>query len=243
MKYCTLVFILIAAAGIVSCKKTGSITTNVLFYNATWSVPGITAAWNGSPIITTPVAQGQSSGTPDKPYLQEPAGTNLLTLKVGADTLVNKNIYTTAGQGTSFLFFDTSATVGTAVGILQLTDNLTPTDTAEINYRFIDLSPDTTAAADVWLVNGATDSIRLDTAAVFIGINTIAANLQAFTAIKYHGEAYTIKIKKTGTEELLATIAGYVFAERNAYSIIFSGLSAGSGSTGFTLSVLHHPTQ
>jgi hypothetical protein len=240
MKYCMLV-ILIAVVAVVSCKKTNSSNASVLFYNATWSLPGITAAWNGNNIITTPIAQGQSSGTANNPYLQVPAGTNLLTLKTGTDTLVNKNIYSTAFSGTSFLFYDTSNVPGSAVGILQLTDDLTLTDTAEIKYRIIDLSPDTTATADVWLVNGVTDSIRLDSAAVFIGKNPLASSLQAFQLpIKYHGEAYTIKIKKTGTEQLYASIANYIFAVRNAYSIIFSGLSTGTGSTGFTLSVLHH---
>jgi hypothetical protein len=242
MKYCLLV-ILITAAGIVSCKKSNSSNTNVLFYNATWSLPAITAAWNGNAIITTPIMQGQSSGTADKPYLQEPAGTNLITLKAGSNILVNKNIYTTAAAGTSFLFYDTSVSASPAIGILQLTDDLTPTDTAEIKYRFLDLSPDTTASADIWLVNGVTDSIRLDTAAVFIGQNAIASAVQLFTTMKYHGEAYTIKIKKTGTEQLYASLPNYVFAVRGTYSIIFSGLSGGSGSAGFILSVLHHATQ
>lgn len=243
MKYYLLALILFAGAVVCSCKKTNGSFTNVLFYNGTWSVPGITAAWDGSAIITAPVTPGQSSGTADKPYLQEPAGTHLLTLKVGVDTFINKNIYTTTGAGTSFIFYDTSAAAGGAVGVLQLTDDLARTDTAEINYRFIDLSPDTTAAADVWLVNGVTDSIRLDTAASFIGINAAPSVLQTFTTMKYHGEAYTIKVKKTGTEQVFASVPNYVFAVRNAYSIIFSGLSAGTGNTGFVLSVLHHPTQ
>jgi hypothetical protein len=242
MKYFVLI-ILVAACMIVSCSKTNSTTANVLFYNGSLSLPALTAAWNGNSITATPILQGQSSGTADKPYLREAAGTNLLTLKAGTDTLINKNIYTTAASGTSFLFFDTSAAAGSTVGILQLTDVLTPPDTAEINYRFIDLSPDTTAAADVWLVNGVTDSVRLDSAATFIGTAPDIASLQTFTAIKYHREAYTIKIKKTATEQLYASIPAYVFVLRGTYSIIFSGLATGSGNSAFKLSVLYHYTQ
>jgi hypothetical protein len=241
MKYWTL-SILIATCVFVSCKKTNSYNTNVLFYNGTWSIPAITAAWNGNNITTTAIARGQSSNTLLSPYLQVPAGTNLLTLKAGNNTLINKNIYSAAATGTSYIFFDTSAAVS-AVGILQLTDALTLPDTASINYRFIHLSPDTSAAADVWLVNGATDSIRLDTAATFTGIAPDVASIQTFTNVKYHGEVYTIKIKKTGTETILASADNFTFAPRGIYSIIFSGLSTGSGSTGFILSVLHHLTQ
>ncbi|GAC1603380.1 MAG: hypothetical protein NVS3B8_14490 [Chitinophagaceae bacterium] len=235
--------ILMAAGMIVSCKKTNSYYSNVLVYNASWSLPAISAAWNGRSIVTTAIVQGQSSGTANKPYLLVPAGTNLVTLKAGNDTLINKNIYTTTAGGHSFLFFDTSAATGSTVRILQLTDDLTPPDTAHIKYRVIDLSPDTGATADVWLVNGVTDSIRLGTAMTFIGKDAQATSVPAFAAIKYHGEAYTIKIKKTGTEQLYASIVSYIFTVKGVYSIIFSGLSTGSGSTAFKLSVLHHNRQ
>ena len=242
MKYCLLV-IAVAVVVFVSCKKTNSSNTSVLFYNGTWSLPSITAAWNGSSITTTAIAQGQTSGTAEKPYLQEPAGTNLLTLQAGTNTLVNKNIYSTYALGSSFLFYDTTIAAGGTVQILQLTDVLTQPDTAQINYRFIDLSPDASATADVWLVNGATDSLRLDSAAVFIGKGALASSVQAFTTIKYHGQAYTVKIKKTGTEQVYASISNFTFTVKGVYSIIFSGLPGGSGSTGFKLSVLHHATQ
>jgi Domain of unknown function (DUF4397) len=241
MKY-GLLIILIAAGVFCSCKKTNSSNANVLFYNATWSAPAITAAWNGDNIITTALAQGQSSGTNNKPYLQVPAGTNLVTLKAGNDTLANKNIYADASAGNSIFFFDTSAVAGSTVRILQVTDNLTPPDTAQINYRFINFSPDTSATADVWLMNGATDSIELKAAAAFIGKDAVATSVPAFTAVKYHQQTYTIKIKKAGTEILLASIAGYIFTARGVYSIIFSGLSTGTGSTGFKLFVLYHQT-
>ncbi len=242
MKY-NLLLIAFAAVVFVCCKKTNSSNTNVLFYNGTWSLPAITAAWNNNSIITTAIAQGQSSGTADKPYLQEPAGTNLLTLQAGTNTLVNKNIYSTYASGSSFLFYDTTVATGGTVRILQLTDDFTPPDTAEINYRFIDLAPDTGLTADVWLVNGVTDSLRLDSAAVFIGPSALASSVQAFTTIKYHGQSYTIKIKKTGTEDLYASVSNVSFTVKSIYSIIFSGLLNGAGNTGLKISVLHHATQ
>ena len=242
MRYIFLM-VFMAAIVFVSCSKTNSTNANVLFYNGSWSVAPISAAWNGNNIVTTPIAQGLSSGTADKPYLQVPAGTNLVTLRAGTDTLVNKNIYTAAATGNSFLFFDTSTTGTSKLSILQLVDDLSIPDTAQIKYRFIDLSPDTAATADVWLVHGVTDSLRLDTAAVFIGKDAAASSIQTFTAIKYHGEAYTVKIKKTGQETIFASLPSYVFTVKGTYSIIFSGLSTGTGSTGFKLSVLHHFTQ
>ncbi len=242
MKYGPLM-IWIAIAWLVACNKTNSYNAHVLLYNASWSAPAIGAAWNGNTITTGALAQGQSSGTSFSPYLQVPAGTNLVTLKSGTAVLVDKNIYTTATNGSSFLFFDTSAAVA-SLAVLQLTDDLTLPDTAMLKYRVINASPDTAATADVWLVNGTTDSLRLDSALTFIGATATAAAVESFaTPIKYHGEGYTIKFKKTGQEIILASVPDYFFAVRGIYSIVFSGLSTGTGSNGLKLSVLHHFTQ
>jgi hypothetical protein len=241
MKY-VLLIILIAACVFVSCKKTNSTNTSVMFYNATWSLPAITAAWNGSEIIATAIAQGQSSGTAASPYIQVPAGTNLITLKAGTNTLLDKNIYASAAAGSSFVFFDTS-TIAAPVRVLQLKDDLSLPDTAQLKYRILTLVPDAGVKVDIWLVNGATDSIRLDTAGSFIGTTAVASSVESFTAIKYHGENYKVKVKKTGTEQLYVPAIDYSFAIKGIYSIIFSGLPTGAGSTAFKLSVLRHPAQ
>ncbi|MEO5682132.1 MAG: DUF4397 domain-containing protein [Chitinophagaceae bacterium] len=239
MRY-VLLMIVMAVVFFTSCNKTNSSNANVLLYNATWSVNSISAAWNGTSIVTAAIAQGMSSGTRAVAYLQVPAGTNLVTLKAGSDTLVDKNIYTLSSAGTSFLFFDTSAVIAARPRILQLTDILTQPDTGQISYRFIHASPDTGTRVDVWLVNGITDSVRLDTAGLFIGKEAAASAVQSFTAISYNVKAYTVKIKKTGTQILYASVANYPFVKRGIYSIIFSGLPAGTGNAGFKLSVLQH---
>jgi len=236
-----ILLMLFITAFIVSCKKTNSSNANVLLYNASWSLPAVSAYWNGNNITATALAQGQSSGTNQAPYLQVPAGTNLVTLKAGSDTLVDKNIYTPAAGGNSFLFFDTSVNKAPA-RVLQLTDDLTPPDTARIKYRFINFSPDASAIADLWLVNGSTDSLEIKSNIAFVGSTATATSLPAFEVpdFKYRGQAYTIKIKQTGTDIVLASIPNYVFAVQGVYSIIFSGLSTGSGNAGLKLSVLHH---
>ena len=240
MKYYLLV-IIITVFVFASCKKTNSSNARVLFYNATWSLPAFTVAWNGGAIVTTGIAPGQSSGTADSPYVQVPAGTNLVTLKAGATTLLDKNIYTASAAGNSFFLYDTGSTRG-ATGILQLNDDLALPDTAQIKYRILDLSPDTAVTVDIWLVNGTADSIRLDTAATFIGKNAAVVSYETFSAMKYHGERYTIKVKKTGTQQLYASIANYSFAIRGIYTIVFSGLLKGTAGTALKLSVLHHRT-
>ena len=235
--------ILIAAVVFVSCKKTNSVNASVLFYNATWSLPAITAAWNGGDIVTTPIAQGQSSGRNDSAYIQVPAGTNLITVKAGTTTLLDKNIYTAAAQGTSFIFFDTTnvTTTTAPARILQLTDDLTLPDTFQLKYRVLNLVPDTSVKVDFWLVNGATDSVRIaDSASAFAGTTVQAASVQTFTTIPYHGGNYTLKAKKTGTEQVYISVANYPFAIDGIYSILFSGLLSGTGGTAFKLSVIHH---
>ena len=195
------IWLLLLTGCIASCKKTDSSSANVLLYNATWSAPAISALWNGNKILPVVIAQGQSSGTTLAPYLQVPAGTNLVTLKAGNDTLVNKNIYTPPAGGNSFLFFDTSVNQAPA-RVLQLTDDLTPPDTARIKYRFINLSPDTVATADLWLVNGSTDSLQIKSSIPFVGSTATASSLPSFEVpdFKYRGQPYTIKTKKAGTD-------------------------------------------
>jgi len=238
MKYFAFV-ILIAVVVFVSCKKTNSTTTSVLFYNGTWSLDAITAAWNGGSIIASPLAQGQSSVKADSAYIQVPAGTNLITVKAGSTTLLDKNIYSMAAAGSSFIFFDTSMATA-PVRIMQLTDDLSLPDTGTFKYRIINLVPDTSVKTDIWLVNGVTDSVRLDSANTFIGSTAEAAAVQNFDTTTYRRAAYTVKFKKTGTEEIYASVAAYPFAAQGIYSIMFSGLLNGTGSTGFKLSVLHH---
>jgi hypothetical protein len=241
MKYVFL--LLLVVTGIfAACKKTSSYNSGVLFYNATWSLPAVTAAWNGAAIVATGLAQGQSSGTADVPYIQVPAGTNLVTIKAGTAALLDKNIYAAAAASSSFIVFDSGTAVAPTV-ILQLTDDLTKPDTALLKYRVIDLVPDAATSIDVWLVNGTTDSIRLDTAGVFIGTAPAASTVQIFATVSYHGGNYTVKVKKTGTEQVYASVAAYPFAVQGIYTIFFSGLPAGTGGAAFKLSVLHHPSQ
>ena len=225
-----------------ACKKTNSFNARVLFYNASWSLPAVTASWNDGTAISAALAQGGSSGTADSPYVALPAGTNLVTIKSGTTELLNKNMYTAAAAGTSFIVFDTSTGAAPA-RILQLSDDLTLPDTAQLKYRLLKLVPDVTLPVDTWLVNGVTDSIRLDSAGVFIGATTTADAAQSFNTVGFQGGNYTVKIKKTGTQQLYASLANYPFAVRGIYSIIFSGSPSGTGAAGLRVVVLRHPPQ
>ena len=144
-----------------------------------------------------------------------------------------------AAAGSSFIIFDTVASAA-PVRFLQLTDDLTIPDTGRIRYRVLDLVPDTTVKVDIWLVNGVTDSVRIDSALTFIGSSAEASAVQGFFALPYYASSYTVKIKKTLTEQLYASVTAYPFAVRGIYSIIFSGLVTGSGASSPKLSVLHH---
>lgn len=239
MRY-LLISMAIAMVLVSGCKKTNNVSASVLFYNASWSLPAIAAAWNGSSVIANPLAPGQASGTADSPYIKVPAGTNLVTVKTANTTFLDKNIYATASSGSSFIFFDTSTQVAPA-RMLQLTDDLALPDTFQIKYRVINLMPDVSVKVDTWLVYGQLDSVRLDTASVFAGSTVRASDVQTFKTQSFHGENYTVKIKKTGTQEVYAAINTYPFAVKGIYTIIFSGLPPAAGTGGFKLSVLRHP--
>jgi hypothetical protein len=241
MKYVLLMTVVVTGI-FVSCKKTNSFNARVLFYNASWSLPAVTAAWNEGVVPGGALAQGSSSGTADAPYVALPAGTNLVTIKSGSTELLNKNIYTAAAAGSSFIVFDTSAATAPA-RILQLSDDLSLPDTAQLKFRILHLVPYAALGVDTWLVNGVTDSIRLDTAGVFIGTTATADAVQTFDTKSFHGGSYTVKIKKTGTQLVYASSASYPFAVKGIYTIIFSGLPAGTGAAALKVSVLRHPPQ
>jgi Domain of unknown function (DUF4397) len=240
MRYVLL--ILIVMVGIASCKKTNSYNTRILFYNASWSVPAVSAAWNETGIVSTALAQGQASGTAAAPYLEVAAGTNLITIKAGSTELLDKNIYAAAAASSSFIVFDTGTAAG-APRILQLTDDLTLPDTGRFKFRLLKLSPDPTVKLDTWLVSGTLDSLKLDSAGIFAGALAEASALQAFTPLIAPAGSYSIKVKKTATNEVVAAVANYPFSNQGIYSFILSGLPSGTGAAGYKLSVLRHPTQ
>jgi Domain of unknown function (DUF4397) len=239
MKYYLFVLLIVAAA-FVACKKTAGTTSKILLLNATYSIPALTAELNGIPVTNTALSQGQVSGTPDIPYQNFPAGTNNIVLKSGTNVLADKNLYTGPANGYSIMVYDTSQSAGNAKNILILTDDLTVPDTAAVRLRFINCIPDT-LLVDVLLVNtNGADSVALISSAAFIGATATASSLQSFNAIKYHGQSYNIKIKKAGSQELLASVNNYLFKEREIYSFVYSGLPTGSGATARKLVVIHH---
>lgn len=221
-----------------ACKKTSSYNAGVLLYNGSWSLPALSAKWSGNAIASGSLAQGAVSGRADSPYVPVPAGTNLVTVIAGTNTLLDKNIYTGTDTYNSFVVFDTSA-VSSSPQVLQLTDDLTKPDTAQLKFRVLHLVPDT-IKIDTWLVNGTSDSLRLDTAGVFIGkdAGAAASSLQTFTAATFHGGNYAVKVKKSGTQQVYAVLPAQTILEQGIYTVIFSGLTNGSGAAALKVSVL-----
>ena len=236
MKY--FVFLFSLAIVLASCKKTSVAPAKLLIYNATYTIDALSASWNGVAITPTPLAEGQVTGSANTPYLLLPAGTNNLVLKSGNTVLVDKNIYTSSVNGYSMIVWDTNAVAGIS-NVIVLPDDLTVPDTAAINIRRIYISP-AADTVDLWLVSSTlADSVRLDSAAVFAGAAAVPSQVQTFGSYKYHnGSSYTVKVKRTGTEQVLASVANYPFMEKGIYSIIYSGL--GTSASGLKLSVLKH---
>ncbi len=242
MKY----FFVVAAIllnGNIACKKTAGSASKILILNATWSIDALSAELNGIAITNTALSQGQVSGTTSAAYQNFPAGTNSIVLKSGNNSIADKNLYTGPDNGYSIIVYDTGQSAVGIINTLILTDDLTKPDTAAIRVRFINAVPDT-LLADIVLVNktGA-DSIALVGNVPFIGAAASAASIQSFTAIKYHGESYLIKIKKAGTQELMAASDNNVFSEREIYSFVLSGLPDGTGTAARKLTVIHHALQ
>ncbi len=238
MKYLLLSVMLLSL--FTACKKSAGTTSRVLVCNAGYSQTNLTGSWDGFAFLSTGLAQGQVSGKPDSPYARVAAGTNNIILKLGSSVLLDKNIYASPTGGYSVVLYDTNALVPSN-RILVLTDDLTRPDTFSIRFRTLDCVP-TQDSVDIWLVNQTqADSIRLDSASAYIGSTVLEENIQPFAVAKYYGGVYSVKVKKTGTEQVLATLNNYPFNIQEIYSIVYSGIPAGTGPSGLKITVFRHP--
>lgn len=228
---------------VAACKKTSSYNAGVMLYNGSWSIAAVAANWSGNAIVPAALAQGGVSGRADSPYVAVPAGTNLVTVLAGSNTLLDKNIYTGTASYNTFIVYDTSLSAATPQ-VLQLTDDLTKPDTGTIKFRVLHLVPDT-IKIDTWLVNGSTDSLRLDTAGAFIGKDAVASasSLQTFAPASFHGGNYVLKVKKSGTEQLYASLPAQTIFVQGIYTVFFSGQTNGTGAAALKVTLVHHPVK
>lgn len=219
-----------------SCKKSAGGVAKFMVLNETYSVGSLSASINGTVAGTMPLSQGQISGTP---YSMIPAGTNNLSITIGASSFLDKNIYTGTTNGYSLLLFDTAASIASPA-YLFLTDDLTKPDTSLVKCRFICTIPGDSL---VFLLTKKTDSTRPDSVVVFrnfIGSNPTASSVQTFDFAPRHGRYKPFIFDKV-TSQLLYTSDSILLDKAQIVSFIYSGLSTGTGNTAPKFSMIVHP--
>lgn len=233
-----LFFIITACVVATACKKSAGGSTRLVVYNATHSIAGLSAAWNGNGITANPLAQAQFSGSATAPYVSLPAGTNNVLVRTTSKVFFDKNAYTAAGNAYTLLVYDTSKT-DSSLNILLLTDNLTLPDTASAKCRIINCVADTTTLRAV-LLNKKDTLAFPATGSSFIGRAPATSTVQAFASVKKGTyrflmvENYTGLIVYTAPDSIALTA-------QSIHSLLYSGLKTGVGAAGIKFNAITHP--
>lgn len=221
---------------VAGCKKEAIKTAPVVIYNATHSATAITASWNGSLITANALNTAQASGIANANYTNLAAGTNNLFLQNNSNSLLNKNVYTAAGNGYTILLYDTSVT-GNTTKVLQLQDDLTKIADSLFKFRFIYCMPDTTALnLIISRSKGTSDTL---TNRLFIGREAVASSIQVFSNTS-KADSVTIRLVKASNYQQVLVLPVQKFAGNTGYSIIYSGKPAGTGAAIPALKLVTH---
>lgn len=236
MKRILLIFLAICVVA-AACNKQVSTNSRLVVFNGTHSVNSLSVNWNGALVTSSPLAQGQFSGSTTTIYTDIAAGTNNILVKNGTNQLLEKNIFSQPLSNYTLLAYDTSKNAG-STRLLYLTDNIVSaveTDTAYI--RFLSLVPGNTAVDLILLRPVKNDTIFVNRS--FIGKDADEKDIEVFSERKA-GPVTGIKINKTATNEVLISSGNYSFEKKSFYTIVFSGLTSGTGTAALQLKILKH---
>jgi Domain of unknown function (DUF4397) len=228
-------FSLIACLLVIACKKESVKTAPVVLYNATHSANAITATWNGNSFTATAINTAGASGIVNANYINLAAGTNSLFIQNGTASLLNKNVYTTAGNGYTVLIYDTGKASNTNK-VLLLKDDATRVADSLFKFRFLYCMPDT---ASLHLIisrtTGRSDTI---TNRLFIGSEAVASSVEIFSTAK--ADSAVIRLVKAGSYQQVLALPAQQFVANISYSFIYSGLPTGTGTAAPALKLITH---
>jgi hypothetical protein len=105
---------------------------------------------------------------------------------------------------------------GGAAGAFKIHDDFSKVSPASANYRFLNLSPDA-PAVDLYFDSTVSQSGQAPT-------NSNASNLVSTTTFQPIAPAtYTLQIKATGTDSVLASLNNVILKAGNVYTIFLAG--------------------
>lgn len=220
----------------VACNKQTSTSARLVVVNGTHSLTALSAKWNGNNITPTPLAPSQYSGNASSIYTEVAAGTNNIVLQNGATVLFDKNIYARPVDAYTLLAYDTNK-LANSTRFLYLTDNIQPQQTDTMHVRFLYLAPDAIPVDVILLKPVKNDTIFTNIG--FIGKEANERVVEVFIE-KKAGDVTGVKINKTGTNEALLTSGSYSFQKKSFYTIIYSGLTGGTGNSAPQLVLIKH---
>ncbi len=201
---------------LLSCNKGDPIlndgTATVMIINASPDAPAVDVYSDVNKINSTPI----SYSTPTD-YLSIASGSNTFTVKQAGTVNV---LFTTAAisstKNSSYSFFIVDSAAKSS--LLRLTDNFSTPATGKTNFRLLHLSPNT-GNVDFILRSG-TDSIAI--------VNKSFKEVSDLYAVD--GKTYTVKVKLTGTQTVIAEATGVILNSGKVYTLFLKGFFGGTGS-------------
>ena len=182
----------------------------VSFFQASPDQPALDLYFNSNKVNWNPINYGYGVG-----YFRAYTGQRTVNLYV---TGVMSKVYsdtTTLKQDSVYSLFLANSTAHPELFRLNDTINQPPANMASI--RFVDLSPDA-PAVDLAL----NDSVKVS--------NRSYKGFSSFIPVT-GDKLYTINVLQKGTSTVLATLPGITLNARSVYTIILSGLVAGTTNT------------
>jgi hypothetical protein len=133
-------------------------------------------------------------------------GTDSLLGEIPASSFDSANFYT-------LILYNTQPGGG-AAGAVKIHDDFSKVSPASANYRFLNLSPDV-PAVDLYFDSTLRQNGQVP------GNSASLASTAAFQPIA--PATYTLQIKATGTDSVLASLNGVILTAGNVYTIFLSG--------------------
>lgn len=205
--------IICVAALLSSCLKSNTTdyappVSLVSFFQASPDQPALDLYFNNNRVNLSPINYGTGLD-----YFRAYSGVRTINIDTyGVMTQLFSDTATLRANQVYSLFLATDKTSKPALVLLNDTISQPQPNTASI--RFVDLSPD---APNVDLVLNNNTTVSNKTYKGFSTFLPVTGNT-----------TYNIQVKQTGTSTVLATLSNISFSTNRVYTIIFSGLVAGT---------------
>lgn len=222
-RICT-ILLAVGAVLTVGCEKSEPLSerqTNISVMQFSRTAASTSVVIGGNPVSENPLAFGQTTGTPDNPYILAGGGFRQISVQPSTGTVFPSfNTILPESGYMSMVIFDTVGTSGiTAPMVLTLKDPIT-SDTARMHFRFFQLATGTdTLSARV--VNDI-DTIGITNAALRPSPATNRESYANFVAVGLTNGSYKVEILDKN-DQIVATSGPHELHRGGWYTFCSAG--------------------